>query len=246
MPSEWISRQVAVLARYPERRPQGLWIDSTGAFRLSALMGTWGQKQGLTREVVLAALRKHRFHDNSNILRFAMEEAPGDVTLRVHRRKDGVRESATQPGGPAPGGGSSSSCGASRPEAEAEAPTPPWTAWLLRRHVEAAQRGPPLEANKSAPRVVKPPREVAPWEAKARWQGGGGGGPLPRSSSAGAASADRAKAPEDEVERPRRPPGPNWVKYIDEGVIWWFYDGALGQWWLQDGDEEPKPWNEDD
>merc|ERR1719203_2200235 len=58
-------------------------------------MATWGHKQNMTKEAVVAALQKNRFHDNSTSLRFAMlEEPPDDLTIRVHRRKDCVTEAS--------------------------------------------------------------------------------------------------------------------------------------------------------
>jgi len=97
--SEWISRQVASFARYPAKRPTGLWVDSTGAFRLSVLMSVWGRKQGLTEQQVFSGLQKHKFHENSGSLRFAMSGEPaGDLTIRVHRRKDGVMPGQEQAG----------------------------------------------------------------------------------------------------------------------------------------------------
>jgi len=32
-------------------------------------------------------------------------------------------------------------------------------------------------------------------------------------------------------QMPAVPPGEHWTKYIDDDLLWWHYDGPLGQWW---------------
>eukprot|EP00428_Durinskia_dybowskii_P003847 CAMPEP_0170281888 /NCGR_PEP_ID=MMETSP0116_2-20130129/40964_1 /TAXON_ID=400756 /ORGANISM="Durinskia baltica, Strain CSIRO CS-38" /LENGTH=330 /DNA_ID=CAMNT_0010533231 /DNA_START=26 /DNA_END=1018 /DNA_ORIENTATION=- len=90
--SEWISREVALMGRYVGRRPKGMWADSSGAMRLNDLISAWGEEQGLSKQDVLSALKKHQYHENSDFLRFQLSDEPaGDVTIRVFRRKDAVK-----------------------------------------------------------------------------------------------------------------------------------------------------------
>mmetsp|Transcript_7939 Transcript_7939/g.18583 ORF Transcript_7939/g.18583 Transcript_7939/m.18583 type:complete len:360 (-) Transcript_7939:186-1265(-) len=48
----------------------------------------------------------------------------------------------------------------------------------------------------------------------------------------------------DGMAAPNPPPGPGWTKYQDNGSIWYYYEGAQGKWWCQDG-EEPQPFQEE-
>ena len=38
--------------------------------------------------------------------------------------------------------------------------------------------------------------------------------------------------------KPMKPPYPGsdavWKKYDDEGTIWWYYKGPLGEWWMSE------------
>lgn len=411
--SEWISRQVATLARYTHKRPQGLWVDPTGAFRLSVLMGSWAQQHQLSKQDVVSALQKHRFHDCSTTLRFAMSAMPnGDMTIRVHRRKDGVKDATPSPvATPAIVGASptmlrlvgaqaaaSAGGGIVKPRLVSPRPHPnapgdngglrparfavaPGAAVPAARTVRPP--GPPLVNARQQPGPVATPQqkwrseEKSPWD-RSKWQGAG---PWQRAGSAGnkgtawkggeaswdgraeawqagdawkkisrgekvqrwlsyalknghadlgitiedgwmsieevaealgrsrpdlgvadgkqlrelltetdaqgrfeldtqgrlrkvqrelrqprlagkdkirevldradaackAAAANGAQAPsEDAPERPPPPPGKPWVKYVDDGILWWFYDGPLGKWWMQEVDEEPQPWEDED
>lgn len=379
--NDWISRQVAGLARYPAKRPAGLRVDDSGAFKLSALMSSWGLKQNLTKEAIVEALHKNRFHDGSSNLRFAMVEEPNaDTIIRVHRRKEAVTEASLQKheqqGHP---GLAAWSKDAEKSEDEK---TPPWTAWLLRKgsaHAPAAAAGTKPTQPKMLPPSVKAQGALKrkdpedgkserapwgkPWDAREKWQGqsawqrrGGGeswgagdwkqgddgwqgsggssrgekvqrwlsyalktGTPTlgievvdgwavlddlaevlhKRRSDLGVADGQQlwellrdtdeqgrfevdargrvrkverekrvastnakakfasggpatagATAPENDArevgDRPPSPPGQHWIKYIDDEVLWWFYDGPKGKWWQQQHDTEPQPWIEED
>ena len=41
---------------------------------------------------------------------------------------------------------------------------------------------------------------------------------------------------------PPPPPGEHWQCFDDAGVLWWFYDGPKGKWWLTDSDAVPQPY----
>ena len=47
----------------------------------------------------------------------------------------------------------------------------------------------------------------------------------------------------DEAGRPAPPgpPGPYWIEYQHEGIPWFFYEGPLGQWWVDSLGEPPIP-----
>mmetsp|Transcript_1618 Transcript_1618/g.3350 ORF Transcript_1618/g.3350 Transcript_1618/m.3350 type:complete len:184 (-) Transcript_1618:163-714(-) len=86
--SERISRAVVALGRYPDKRPQGLRVNSSNAFLLRNLMEVWGERQGLREEDVLDALREHMFHQDSASLRFAInDDGSGNITIRVHPKR---------------------------------------------------------------------------------------------------------------------------------------------------------------
>lgn len=38
---------------------------------------------------------------------------------------------------------------------------------------------------------------------------------------------------EDLFKAPAKPPSEGWTKYVDNMVIWWFYEGPWGKWWTQ-------------
>lgn len=368
--SDWISRQVASFGRYPKNRPQGLSVDSAGAMKLSSLMTTWGQKHSLSRDDIVQALQKNRFHDHTS-LRFAMlEEADGEVSISVHRKRENVTEASLAKRGKLVNSTPSAATGQGEDGASEAAPG--WTSWLLRK-------GGPGLLTKPAGKLVPKRKEPEggkldpPWRPWAghcdrgdRWQqgyngskgsngwqqGGGskgsnggqgdnwnngvwsrqgvwstasrgnnrgeqvqkwlsyalktGGGVSGIKVADGWAMVDevaevlgrrrpdlgitdgqqlwellrdtdeqgrfetdqqgrvrkvereerqqRSPAisgtpkndlPEGAV-RPPHPPGDNWVKYTDDGVLWWFYDGPLGKWWMTATDEEPQLWKDED
>jgi len=45
---------------------------------------------------------------------------------------------------------------------------------------------------------------------------------------------------------PEKPPGEHWTKYTDDGALWWYYEGPKGKWWMQNTDERPQPWTEEE
>jgi len=391
--SDWISRQVATFGRYPQKRPVGLSVDKNGCFRLSALMSTWGGKQGVTKDVVVAALQKNRFHDRSVSLRFAMLHEPaGDMSISVHRARDGVTEAKLGPKCVKLDGDETATGADGGGQQPRE---PPWNSWnakkpsligrLLRKGGSSAEPGADEQGDKRKepdneggnagwayqrgnskwPRShwnqssSSWPREgggggSSSWHTSSnswgnkddRWQnggwkesegsssGGGSGSSLHargekvqkwlsyvlksghhelgievsdgwanldelgevlsakrkdlgvadgkqlwellrdtdeqgrfeivdnrirklertlRVPSTGAAArgsvgnGEAAAAPESESgERPPNPPGDHWVKYTDDGALWWFYDGPLGKWWKQEHDKNPVPWVDDD
>jgi len=57
---------------------------------------------------------------------------------------------------------------------------------------------------------------------------------LPRQPSHSPPPRRRPSSP----ERPQQPPGKHWDKFQDDGQMWWFYDGPLGQWWKPEGSED--------
>uniref|UniRef100_A0A7S4V3K5 Uncharacterized protein n=1 Tax=Alexandrium monilatum TaxID=311494 RepID=A0A7S4V3K5_9DINO len=82
--SERISRSIAIFGRYPNKRPSGLRVDDEGCFGLKDLMRTWGDKEGLTEETILSAVRENMFHEEGGALRFAIGENPdGSIFIRV-------------------------------------------------------------------------------------------------------------------------------------------------------------------
>mmetsp|Transcript_150952 Transcript_150952/g.485109 ORF Transcript_150952/g.485109 Transcript_150952/m.485109 type:complete len:126 (+) Transcript_150952:1-378(+) len=80
--------------------------------------------------------------------------------------------------------------------------------------------------------------------------------PLPRASSelchgpalrieADAETPRPSQGPSSADPRaPPLPPGECWVRYTDKGVLWWYYEGPLGKWWMSVGDTSPIPWHD--
>lgn len=108
---EDISREIARLGRYPERRPKGLFVDSQRGMLLSELVELWGAPRGLGRAEIMNAVREHTWHEDGSI-RFATPvDAEGRVFLRVmpkRQREDGrvsqrraMAMVRAAPGGPA-------------------------------------------------------------------------------------------------------------------------------------------------
>lgn len=93
--SQSISRAVVGFGRYPDKRPRGLVVDSSGAFQLSALMSAWGDRQGYTQQEVLDAIRENMFHegtDRGGSLRFTIDAGDdGEITIRVNQRRGGAK-----------------------------------------------------------------------------------------------------------------------------------------------------------
>lgn len=406
--SEWISRQVASLARYGHKRPQGLKIDTSGGIRLSDLAAGWGQKNGYTKQQILSALQKHMYHENSGTLRFQMRgEPPGDLTIRVHRRRDGVTlkggedtAAAAAAGGSAVPWGTKPSLvkpkaaagsiaadgvvvkprvagggGASSSAAKVATPQQSWRdkaderwddkkSWDKRKgwsdpwydddddddedegwnKQDSWKKGRSswLESDWRGGDVWK--REHSDGEKVQRWlayalrsgdknlgvvveQGGwasiddlaeamsnrrpklgisdgqqlrellrdtdalgrfevddrgrvrkvhrdyrqprgsasvvGYGGDAWEEDEASAEEPPKGRQrtvaepgreePQDSApiatangpDAPDKPPGPGWTKYIDDDVIWYFYEGPKGKWWMQEGEERPQVWTEE-
>eukprot|EP00931_Biecheleriopsis_adriatica_P119072 TRINITY_DN94351_c0_g1_i1.p1 TRINITY_DN94351_c0_g1~~TRINITY_DN94351_c0_g1_i1.p1 ORF type:complete len:282 (-),score=26.74 TRINITY_DN94351_c0_g1_i1:6-851(-) len=50
------------------------------------------------------------------------------------------------------------------------------------------------------------------------------------------------------IERPSAPPGEGWEMFQDEGKLWWYYKGVLGEWCIYDAKADPariQPWMDD-
>jgi len=85
--SEWISRQIASLGRYAEKRPSGLHVDARGTLHLKNLMQAWGELQGLTEKEVIDAVWAHRSYEEGGDQRFTIDKvAGGDYSICVHKR----------------------------------------------------------------------------------------------------------------------------------------------------------------
>lgn len=57
--------------------------------------------------------------------------------------------------------------------------------------------------------------------------------------------ADPLAEPEmNDDPAPARPPGQFWVKFNDEGSVWWYYEGPKGKWWCTVADMQPKPYED--
>jgi len=92
------------------------------------------------------------------------------------------------------------------------------------------------------------------WAAPA---GGGDRGPPPATvtvnGSRAAAPAEAAPAAATGAvdsaasngQIPPNPPGEFWTEYVDDDVYWWYYEGPLGKWWMQETDTRPSPWSEE-
>jgi hypothetical protein len=46
--------------------------------------------------------------------------------------------------------------------------------------------------------------------------------------------------------KPPPPPGEHWTKYEDEGTIWYYYKGPLGQWWCQADSTDVQPYDDEE
>mmetsp|Transcript_80042 Transcript_80042/g.152176 ORF Transcript_80042/g.152176 Transcript_80042/m.152176 type:complete len:521 (+) Transcript_80042:98-1660(+) len=113
---EEVSREIARLGRYPERRPKGLHVDGQKGMLLSELVELWGAPKGLGRAEIMNAVREHTWHEDGS-LRFATSvDAEGRILLRVmpkRNREDGrgpprrdvamIRAAPGAPATPVPG-----------------------------------------------------------------------------------------------------------------------------------------------
>lgn len=89
--TERIAKEVAMMGRYPSKRPAGLQVDRKGAFLLEDLMRTWGHSAGLHEWQVLDAVRRHMFSDGpgGRSLRFAINSEAAGITIRVNPKSGG-------------------------------------------------------------------------------------------------------------------------------------------------------------
>mmetsp|Transcript_64507 Transcript_64507/g.151131 ORF Transcript_64507/g.151131 Transcript_64507/m.151131 type:complete len:213 (-) Transcript_64507:66-704(-) len=80
-----ISSALCGMVRYEKNRPQGLEVED-GKFSLDNLMEVWGERQGLTHQLIIDAVQAHMFQDQaSRTLRYSMsEDDQGRVVIRVH------------------------------------------------------------------------------------------------------------------------------------------------------------------
>ena len=60
--SEWVSRQIAAMARHPERRHPLIRLDWHGGMNFEDIMKHWGDSQYLRRRDVIRAVMEHYFH----------------------------------------------------------------------------------------------------------------------------------------------------------------------------------------
>jgi hypothetical protein len=87
---EWISRQIAGFGRYPDKRPNGLNVDSNGEMQMSSLMDAWGRKQGLSEKDITEAIEKHTYHERGDLRRFTLEtDDSGEAVITVHQKRGG-------------------------------------------------------------------------------------------------------------------------------------------------------------
>ncbi|CAE7564558.1 unnamed protein product [Symbiodinium natans] len=58
-----ISNALCRMIRYPEHRPEGLVVDSSGKVALSNLVSAWAEAEGLTKENILDTVQAHMWQD---------------------------------------------------------------------------------------------------------------------------------------------------------------------------------------
>lgn len=91
--NEWIARAIVSMGRYPERRPKGLSVDSTGAISVRSLVDVWARQHGISEEEVLGAVQRHMFDEKRGpgALRFCINcDEAGNTTVRVHAKRGGA------------------------------------------------------------------------------------------------------------------------------------------------------------
>ena len=80
---EWISRVITQFSRYPNVRPPGLRVDSSGSFGLENLMEVWGIEQSLSAEDILGAVHKNLL-TGDRTLRYAVDtDANSRIVVRA-------------------------------------------------------------------------------------------------------------------------------------------------------------------
>lgn len=74
---------------------------------------------------------------------------------------------------------------------------------------------------------------------------GGEGMPIPGPEPAAEPDSVARSTGSSGCERPAPPPGDDWQRFSDDGVLWWFYDGPKGKWWMANTETKPQPFVED-
>ncbi|CAE6965195.1 CTSE [Symbiodinium sp. CCMP2592] len=88
---QWISKKLAVLGRYSDKRPHGLHVDGNGTLSLRNLMECWGNSQGVSEDDVLNAVRTNMTCARTGRPRFALSgnSHTGEWHITVHESGGG-------------------------------------------------------------------------------------------------------------------------------------------------------------
>lgn len=79
------------MARYANKRPDGLKVDSHGQFSLKNLMEVWGDEQGVQAKDIIEAVYSHMYQsEKEKSIRYTLhtDESSGDMIIKVHPKKN--------------------------------------------------------------------------------------------------------------------------------------------------------------
>ncbi|CAK9043965.1 unnamed protein product [Durusdinium trenchii] len=82
---QWISKTLAQLGRYKQNRPYGLEVDGSGCIKLSNLMETWGNSNGVSQDEVVQAVSDNLVNERTGGARFKLSHEGRETIIQVHR-----------------------------------------------------------------------------------------------------------------------------------------------------------------
>ncbi|CAE7416670.1 unnamed protein product [Symbiodinium sp. CCMP2592] len=89
------------MIRYPQHRPEGLVVDSTGKVELSNLMSVWARAEGLTETHILDTVEAHKWQDTETLTpRYSLLGEDGSFQIRVHNSRKESEQRKSMPSKP--------------------------------------------------------------------------------------------------------------------------------------------------